>query len=106
MSRMPPTDREVVNVTRILICSRVRLYCEGLVVLLRTEADFELASTVGEGPSWIQEAARMAPDVILVDLALPDSVDAIGALSDTIPDARIVALSVTEDEAAVVEYVK
>jgi DNA-binding NarL/FixJ family response regulator len=92
--------------TRILICSPVRLYCEGLVMLLRTEADFELASTAGEGRSWIREAARMAPEVILVDLALPDSVEAVGALSDTIPGARVVALSVAEDEAAVVDCVK
>jgi DNA-binding NarL/FixJ family response regulator len=87
---------------RILICSPIRLYCEGLARLLAGEAGLDVAGTACGGQDWIASARHLDPDVVLVDLALPHSVEAIEGLSQTSPRARVVALSVAQDEAAVV----
>ena len=87
---------------RILICSPIRLYCEGLAKLLSGEPEFDVAGTACCGQDWIGAARRLDPGVVLVDLALPHGVEAIRALTRTVPAAHVVALSVPQDEGAVV----
>ncbi len=48
----------------------------------------------------MQEAERLAPDVVLMDLAMPqiDGVAAIRALRERVPDARAIALTSFSDD--------
>jgi two-component system, NarL family, nitrate/nitrite response regulator NarL len=89
-------------VIRILICSPIRLYCEGLARLFGGELQFDVVGTACGGQDWVQETRRVDPDVVLVDLALPRSVEAIRALSETAPSARVVAMSVPQEEGTVI----
>ncbi len=44
---------------------------EGLRALLKMEADLELAGEAANGREAVQEALRLGPDVIVMDLAMP-----------------------------------
>ena len=65
---------------RVLIAGPVRLYREGLAAILAREEGFGVAGTAGEGRDTVARSRGLAPDVVLVDLALPDSVDTIRAI--------------------------
>jgi two-component system nitrate/nitrite response regulator NarL len=104
-SECPRSDRAVAT-TRVLICSPIRLYCEGLAKLLGAEANFEVATAPLAYESWVGDVAQMDADVVLVDLALPESVEAITAMTETATGTPIVALSVAQDEGAVVDCVR
>ena len=74
--------------------------------MLGAEADFEVATAPLAHESWVRDGAQLEPDVVLVDLALPESVEAITAMTETGASTPIVALSVAQDEGAVVDCVK
>jgi DNA-binding NarL/FixJ family response regulator len=92
--------------TRILICSPIRLYGEGLAMLLGSDADLEIAGLHADCEDCIAAAQRTEPDIVLFDLAFAESIQAIAALTATVPAARTVAVSVAEDERCVVDCAK
>jgi DNA-binding NarL/FixJ family response regulator len=82
------------------------LHCEGLAKLLGADGGFEVRTTTSSDESGIRDAFQGNVDVVLVDLAAPESHEVIGALAECAPGAPIVALSVPPDEGAVIECVK
>jgi len=54
---------------RILIADDHKMLVQGLASLL--EEEFDLVATVNDGQSLIEEATRLKPDVILVDISMP-----------------------------------
>lgn len=86
---------------RILVIDDHTLFRRGLTALLARAPDIEVvgdAADVGEALRRIGEAQ---PDVILLDNHLPGvrGIDALPALRDAAPQARILMLTVSEDEA-------
>jgi two-component system, NarL family, nitrate/nitrite response regulator NarL len=67
---------------RVLVISAVRLYREGLEELLGRDSRLRIAAE--------------APDVVLLDTASSDGLGAVRRVSASIPEARIVALGVSE----------
>jgi DNA-binding NarL/FixJ family response regulator len=82
--------------TRILIVDDHRMIRTGLRSLLRSEPDTEVVGEADDGASAVRLAAQLAPDVVVMDVGLPDlnGVDAtrriVGAAA---PPPRVVALS-------------
>jgi DNA-binding NarL/FixJ family response regulator len=68
---------------------------QGLRTFLETRPDFEVVGEAGDGETAVAEAARLHPDVILMDLVMPgvDGVEAIGRIRAAEPAARILVLT-------------
>jgi two-component system nitrate/nitrite response regulator NarL len=88
---------------RVFLIAEVRLYREGLEQILGREEPFDV---VGASPSLaaaIPLLRRMAPDVVLLDLAA-DGPTAARLLRQELPEARLVALAIREVEAEVLAW--
>lgn len=87
---------------RLLIVTNIRLYADGLREVLSRRAEFEVVGTA----AGIDAAASLlhthSPNVVLLDIALPESTVIAKALLNTDPDIRIVALTVPETEEHVI----
>jgi DNA-binding NarL/FixJ family response regulator len=87
---------------RILIADDHKMFAQGLIGLL--EDEFELVGTVPDGQTLIEEAVRLKPDVILVDISMPvlNGLDAIRKL-DPNTEAKIVFLTMHADSRLLAE---
>jgi DNA-binding NarL/FixJ family response regulator len=86
----------------VLVVSEIRLYREGIAAFLaRTSLNAAgAAANLGEAADL---AARLAPDVVLVDMATADALDVVRRVRAAAPAAKVVALTVSELESDVVE---
>jgi DNA-binding NarL/FixJ family response regulator len=73
-----------------------------------TEAGFEIVATVGEGAQALRIAASVRPDVVVLDLQLPDvsGVDVTRGLVAANPDTRVLILSASGEHRDVLDAVK
>ncbi|MCX6093541.1 MAG: response regulator transcription factor [Candidatus Bipolaricaulota bacterium] len=81
--------------TRIAIVDDHALVRGGLARLLALEADFSVVGSCGDGAGALELAAALRPDVILLDIALPDvdGLDLIAKIRDRSPESRVLMLS-------------
>jgi DNA-binding NarL/FixJ family response regulator len=78
-----------------------RLVRDGLTTLLAAADDIEVVGTAADGAEVVATAARCKPDIVLMDLSMPDvdGVKATRLLLAEQPDVRVVALtSFTADQ--------
>jgi DNA-binding NarL/FixJ family response regulator len=88
-------------VIRVLLVDDHAVVREGLRAFLELQDGIEVAGEAGDGEEAVAEAARLRPDVILMDLVMPglDGVGAMRRLRESVPSARVVVLtSFLEDE--------
>jgi NarL family two-component system response regulator LiaR len=86
---------------RILIADDHAVVRHGLRALLATEPDLELVGEAADGVEVVAQTARLHPDVILMDMAMPrkTGLEAIYDIKRDDPQARILVLtSFAEDE--------
>jgi DNA-binding NarL/FixJ family response regulator len=85
---------------RILIVDNQALFREGLRTLLSVRPDLEVIGEAGDGKEAIQMAAKLQPDIILMDLRMPvlDGVAATRRITATNPDCRIIVLTTFDDD--------
>jgi DNA-binding NarL/FixJ family response regulator len=85
---------------RLLLVDDQSLFREGLRTLLSVQPDLEVIGEAQDGLQAIEEALRLRPDVILMDLKMPrlDGVGAIRRLSKELPGARVIALTTFDDD--------
>jgi len=83
----------------LLLCDDHTLVREGLAALLRERTDWTVVAEAADGPAAIALAARLQPDVAVVDVSLPSlsGIDAARAIRTAAPATRIVALSMFGD---------
>jgi two-component system response regulator NreC len=69
-------------------------------MLLATEGDVEIIGEAGTAAEALAAAMDLMPDVILMDIGLPDKsgIDATSEIKARFPDMAIVALTIHEDE--------
>jgi two-component system response regulator DevR len=89
---------------RILIVDDHEVVRVGLASLIGDDPGFEVVASVGTAQEAEREAARLRPDIVVLDLRLPDrpGVDLVPRLKALAPGVRILALtSYGEDEAVI-----
>jgi two-component system response regulator NreC len=79
----------------ILLVDDHKVLRDGLRALLESEPDMQVVADVGTGAAGIEAAARWLPDVIVMDLGLPDmsGLEAIRAIRSANEASRIIVLS-------------
>lgn len=89
---MPQTENEKI---RILIADDHTIVRAGLAALLGTEADFTVVGQAKNGEEAVQEAVRLQPDVVIMDLMMPkkDGVAATAEIQAKAPTAKVVLLT-------------
>jgi DNA-binding NarL/FixJ family response regulator len=81
---------------------------KGVCALLADAEDIEVVGEAGDGRQAVEEAARCSPQVILMDLNLPevDGVEATRTILAAQPEVKIVILTSAEIEEGVLSAVK
>lgn len=99
---------EAVGVVRIMIVDDHDLFRTGLSSLLASKPDFEVVAQASGGRMGVRLAHELRPDVILMDLRMPDlgGEEATKIIVEEDPNVRIVMLTVATDEAAVAGAVR
>jgi two-component system nitrate/nitrite response regulator NarL len=90
--------------TTVLVVGDIRLYREGLALILRDAPGFEPVGTAGDVASAVGVFRKTRPNVVLLDAAMADTVEAVRALVEAEPEMRVVVLGVDEQESEVIAY--
>lgn len=85
---------------RVLVVDDHTLFRRGLTALLAADARFAVVAEAADAGEAQRCAAEARPDVILLDNHLPgvNGVDALPGLREAAPEARVLMLTVSEDE--------
>ena len=88
---------------KLLIVDDHAVFREGLRTLLDMEEDFTVTGEASRGADALAMAAEESPDVILLDLHLPDGLgsDFCSQLLEISPESKILILSAYEDDAEI-----
>lgn len=83
------------KMTKILLADDHRLFLAGLCDLLGREEDFEIVGTAHTGLEAVQLALKLEPDVVVMDVTMPDlnGIKASRRILEARPHIGIVALS-------------
>jgi two-component system, NarL family, response regulator LiaR len=85
----------------VLIVDDHAVVREGLRAFLELQDGIEVIAEAADGTQAVEQARRLAPRVILMDLVMPelDGVSAMRALRDQVPESRVIVLtSFLDDE--------
>jgi DNA-binding NarL/FixJ family response regulator len=93
---------------RILIADDHPIVREGLIAVLETQADFVVVGEAVDGAQAVEQAAALHPDVILLDLALPqlDGVAALRAIRAADSSARAIIFTAFDTDERILSAVQ
>ncbi len=85
---------------RVLVVDDHTLFRRGLIALLSADSRFTVVAEAADAGEAQRRAAETQPDVVLLDNHLPgvQGVDALAGLKAAAPQARVLMLTVSEDE--------
>ncbi len=88
---------------RLLVCDDHAVVRSGLRAMLGVHADLAVVGEAGDGAAAVREAVRLVPDVVLMDMRMPelDGVAATRAIRERLPATQVVALTTFADEPTV-----
>ena len=89
------------NAIRLLVVDDHTLFRRGLVALLAADERLQVVGEAADAAEAVRKAQALLPDLVLLDNHLPGAtgIQAISELKEAAPQARIVLLTVSEDEA-------
>jgi two-component system, NarL family, nitrate/nitrite response regulator NarL len=89
-------------ITRVVVSAHVRLYREGIELLLEREPDIEVVATAATKGEALASVAAFRPDVVVFDSAMPDGVASMRAIQDLAAGIKLVALGLPELDRAII----
>ena len=93
---------------RIIIADDHEIYRDGFKVMLKKQSAIELIGETDNGEDLIQMAHHLKPDVVITNIKLPglDGIRAAKQITSEMPDVGIIALSVFDDEAFIIDMLE
>ena len=81
--------------TRILLVDDHALLRHGLSAVLSLQKDFAVVGEATDGAEAVKLAARLHPDIVIMDLAMPktDGVEATRLIRENLPDTKVMILT-------------
>lgn len=85
---------------RVAIADDHKIFRKGVILSLRAYTNILFVQEAGDGDELIRDLPSHRPEVILMDLKMPnkDGIEATKWISKTYPDIRILVLTMYEDE--------
>lgn len=85
---------------RVLLADDHALFREGVRAILKSVPDIEIVGEAGTGQDALKLASNLKPDVILMDIQMPDlnGVEATQRILKTQPDVGIIIVTMLEDD--------
>jgi DNA-binding NarL/FixJ family response regulator len=85
--------------TRVLLADDHKILRQGLRTLLEQEKDIQIVGEADNGRSSVKLTGELAPDVVIMDVAMPDlnGIDATRRITEAEPRTRVLALSMHSD---------
>ncbi len=93
---------------RILLADDHPVVRDGLVAILSTQSDFEVVGEAGNGRFAIQLVQELNPDLILLDLEMPemDGVETLQTLRTANPDVRVIVFTAFDTDERILTAVQ
>jgi len=100
--------RSALEPIRVLVVDDHALFRRGLEMVLEQEPDIEVVGEAGDGGQAVQKAIETAPDIVLMDVRMPrgSGIEACRAIKDAVPSAKIIMLTISDEEADLYEAIK
>ncbi|MCW2666978.1 MAG: two component transcriptional regulator, LuxR family [Frankiales bacterium] len=93
---------------RVLVVDDHALFRRGLQMVLEQEPDIEVVGEASDGSEAVQKSADTLPDIVLMDVRMPKrgGIDACTAIHETVPSAKIIMLTISDEEADLYDAIK
>lgn len=88
---------------RVIVVDDHPLFRHGVVGLLSTVPDVEVVASSADGESGVRQTIELRPDVVLMDLNLPDlpGLEATRRIAAAAPDVAVLVLTMVDDDDSV-----
>jgi DNA-binding NarL/FixJ family response regulator len=93
---------------RVLVVDDHALFRRGLQMVLEQEDDIEVVGEASDGAEAVVKATDSTPDIVLMDVRMPrrGGIEACTAIKDAVPSAKIIMLTISDEEADLYEAIK
>ena len=93
---------------RVVIVDDHPLFRQGLAGLLATVPDVEVLDSCADGASGVRRSVELRPDVVVMDLNLPDlpGVEATRRICAAAPEVAVLVLTMVDDDDSVLAAVR
>ena len=97
---------------RVLVVDDHALFRRGLEMVLAQEEDIRVVGEAGDGAEAVALTQQLTPDIVLMDIRMPQrgaisgGIEACTAIKDVAPTAKIIMLTISDEEADLYEAIK
>src|ERR1019366_9271012 len=93
---------------RILLADDHAVVRRGFRMILAEQTDMEIVGEAGNGREALELAAKLKPDVVVMDVAMPElnGIEATRRMGENAPRTRVLALSMHKDSVYVREILR
>lgn len=103
-----PPDKAKKEKLRVILADDHTILRDGVRALLANEPDIDVVGEASDGYEVLEQASRLAPDVVVMDMVMPrmDGLAATREVKRRHPEIRILILSMYDDDEYVQQVIK